>query len=126
MKRIFQLQRFSIFAAFFLAGLIVATLPVSQARWREVLGVVADADTIENLPSPTLIPTLTPIGSPSPLVPTNASNQTAIPEASATPPAIEPSPTDPAPVEATPTEIPPTAALPTEEPSVETSTEPAS
>jgi hypothetical protein len=104
LKHLLRQHRFSILAALLLSGLLLLTLPMSYAVWREVLGVDAGVDTGNWTPMPTAVVTLPPTASPTVIQPTDISQPTAtlvlptdVPPTELTPtdtPPVEPSPTD--------------------------------
>jgi hypothetical protein len=98
LKHISRGQRFLVLAIPLLAGLVLLTLPVSYALWREVLGVRAGVDTGQSKVTMTSATLQTPILSSTPGTPTNPGQPTATT----------------IPVTEVPTELAPTESLTTE------------
>jgi hypothetical protein len=61
LKYLFRQQRFSILAAVLLMGLLLLTLPVSYALWREALGVTGNGTTGNQSVAISSVVTVTPI-----------------------------------------------------------------
>ena len=119
MRHLLRQPRFFLLASCLLISLLLLTLPISYAVWREVLGVAAEVDTTSE-------PTSTVQFSPTPSVITATPTVTPLDAAIITllPDTVVPSPqiNDPVTTSVIPTnvptmDVPPTVSQPTEPPS---------
>ena len=116
LKHLLRHRRFYVLSAFLLTGLVLVTLPISYAVWREVLGVDAGVDTGDWPATTTPVASMTPTVSQTLLPPTDPGQQTATPVQSTDVPATELVSPDLPTIDPVPTEILPTNPPPTEEP----------
>ena len=116
LKRLLSRRRFSILSTILLMGILLLTLPVSYAVWREVLGVDAGVDTGDWPVSPTPTVTVTPTPSATLVPPTDPGQETLTQVPPTDIPATEPAPTESLPTDPTAAEVPPTEPPLPEEP----------